>query len=480
MKKKSLFIFMSISSWLAMLAFLFWWGGAAEGIAHTAVSYDLSTASFWGDETNNDIRGTVIQSDGTVVLAANTKAGGMLIHLTPDGQTVQKETRVGARVLDLSLDGQDNLSVALWSEGVTMLDPTAESVLWQKSLGNVMRLDTAVNGDTAVLVTTSDDPDSNSPGNGLIYLYDADGTLLTNFAGHRNTLDVCVDHLTQRVIHIGWNQASSNLQVAYLRGRGYEGDIKWTAYDWAASQVGTSTSDTRGYRCDVGGDNKLYATFEVAGGTHIFRYMPFDMNQSAPLVGGNQWHEFYNTSSEHKTIFARYEPATGAYLLGQRLTNRLSSGRGNTIVTRAITADEHGRVYLGGYSAAGLPLPPAYNPQGGATVFEPFSEGTYSGGAWVMVLSNDFRTRLYHTRLATNGRTLAVGARQLSPFYPEVNFVWAGFAGNTGQTYVQDALQPTAVGGERDGHFAVIAPFTNPPPPPSNLTEKIYLPLLLR
>jgi len=44
--------------------------------------------------------------------------------------------------------------------------------------------------------------------------------------------------------------------------------------------------DTRGYRCAIGRDGRLYIAFEAAGGNHLFRYSPTDINEPFKLVGG--------------------------------------------------------------------------------------------------------------------------------------------------------------------------------------------------
>jgi hypothetical protein len=213
-------------------------------------------------------------------------------------------------------------------------------------------------------------------------------------------------------------------------------------------------ADTRGYRCSVGRDGKLYCAFECAGGNHMFRYSPFDIMEKVSIVGGDRWHEFYNTKSEHKTFFARYEPGTGAYLRGQQFCCRLSNNNGNAarIESGQIIADQAGRVYLGGTSAWGLPLPghPNFSEDPDEAAFNPFPDG-YLGGAWLLVMSEDFRTRLYCTRL-TSEKTHAIAARVLGD-----NAASIAFGGYTeGEMFISDAIS-TELAGTQDGWFAVIS-----------------------
>ncbi|MDJ0753884.1 MAG: PKD domain-containing protein [Ardenticatenaceae bacterium] len=478
--------------WCGFLVLLLGVARFVEQPAAAAEPYDLSTASFLGDGGDGDaVRGARIQSSGIIVLAANigsaqpggvtplllngaaAGSSGAVIRLTPDGQTVLSVTRVAATVTDLSIDDDDNIVVALWNDGVIKLDPEATSVTWVKNPGRVLRVDAGDNGEIAALVTPTSDPDASSPGTGTIFLYSDAGAELDNFSGKHNTLDVCLDSSSQTVIHIGWRQASVSgtpVQIAYLQGHAFNGNTQWTAYDWSTDSgsprfINSSTNnmaDTRGYRCDVGADERLYAAFEAAGGNHIFRFDPFDIDSSISIVGGDAFHEFFNSGAEHKTFFARFEPATGEYLKGQQLTARLTSGKANTVRIRhgAITADHQGRVYLGGSSAFGLPLPghPQFSTQPGQIAFLPPNTGTYLGGAWLLVMDQQFEKRLYLTRLTPGGSARAVDGRVLEG--NEANIVFAGHSSNFGETHILNALQPAAGGGDQDGFLGVIAPIT--------------------
>lgn len=448
--------------------------------------YVLTTASLLGDASSADqVRGARVQSDGTIVLAANIGAAtpggvaptllngasantsGAIVRLSSTGETVLSVTRLADQVEDVAIDADDNIYVAAWDAGMLILNPAANAIVDAQTPGKVLRVDAGGAGYAAALVTNASDPDTSAPGQGTIVVSTPDGT--NSFSGKHNTLDLCLDTVSQTVITVGWRQATAAgnpVQIAYLRGDSYDGTEKYTGYDWSTNNNSdrfinkpeNNMADTRGYRCTIGRDGKLYAAFEVAGGNHIFRYSPFDITMKVDIVGGDRWHEFYNTRSEHKTFFARYEPATGAYLLGQQLTNRLESNdAGNTIRVNsgAIAADEAGRVYIGGASAWGLPMPPhaKYTPKDGETTFNPFPEG-YLGGAWFMVLSADFSTRLYVTRLATGGSTHAIDVHTLDE--DTTSIVFAGTTQNLNETYTLNAIQDTAGGGDQDGWFAVV------------------------
>lgn len=420
-----------------------------------------------GDES---LMASAFQSDGTLVVAgtigttapgglsplvvgsATSGSAGAVIRLSGDGRTVLSVTRVSAEVFDLAIDSADRIHTAAGAGGYLVLSADGGTLLRAKAVGYVRRVD--VGGDDhAVILRPSNTSDSAS-GSGTLFLYNAAGDELVTFTGYRNTLDVCLDSASQTIVTIGWRQASAfdgsstqPVQIAYLRGTAYNGTATWTGYDWSTDTASdrflnkptNNMADTRGYRVALGGDGKVYAAFECAGGNTIFRYSPFSITQTVGIVGGDKYHEWYNTAAEHKTFFARYEPATGAYLLGQRFCARLSNNKGNAVRVKngAIAANAQGEVFLTGASAFGLPLS-----------WEPLPSGSYTGGAFVLHMSSDFRTRRLCTRLSSGGsmEAVALGSGRVA---------LAGSCGAT--TYAIHALQPAYGGGASDGLAAVVA-----------------------
>jgi hypothetical protein len=426
--------------------------------------YTISASSYLGDASDADaVRGAGIQPDGKVVLAANigsaepggvasanlngatASSGGAVVRLSPDGTRVLSVTRVGAEVTDLALAPDGTIYVAAGTGGLVRLGPDGAPVVWSTvpASGAARRVDVGSDGTSAVLA------------GGRVLVHDSKGSLLGEFATVEMTEDVCVDGASKTVAFCHWRNAhalGNPVQIAGIRGMTYDGRQKWKDYGWSSDDLNrpeNNMADTRAYRCAVGADGKLYCAFECAGGNHQFRYDPQDVMTKVRIVGGDKYHEFYNTKSEHKTFFGRYDPATGAYLLGQQFTCRLSSGSGNTVRTKdgAIFADSLGRVYLGGASAYGLPMS-----------FTPPGTGDYTGGAWFLVMSRDFTTRLYCTRLNVGGTTHAVAARVLPDGRTAV--AWAGRAKDGNPLYVKSALQPAAAGGTQDGFFAVVGAVT--------------------
>ncbi|MHC4566734.1 MAG: right-handed parallel beta-helix repeat-containing protein [Planctomycetota bacterium] len=465
-------------------------------------TYDITASSYVGGSGADDsVRGCGIQSDGTVVLAANIgdaapgglepfvlngateSSAGAIIRLSPDGTTVLSVTRIADLVLDLALDDSDNIYVALWTQGMVKLDPTATFIQWQKERGNVNRIDAGPEGYCVTLVVTEAEPDIYrnvvQPSIANIRVYTPGGSELGNFPGHRMTFDVCIDEPTQTVCHIGWKQRDDwtmggPVQIAFAQGRTYAGEVLWTSYDWSVdtnserylNKSENNMADTRGYRCCIGRDDKLYCVFECAGGNHIFRYDPFDIMTPVDIVGGDEWFEFWNTSDEHKTFIGRYEPATGELLLGQQFCCRLGPNKGSAgntarVQLGQVCTDELGRVYVGGRCWWGLPLPghPNYSSNPGQIAFNPF-DGLF-GGAWLLALNPDFKTRLYCTRL-TGGTdqmayTHAIAARVLSDGLAHIAFGGSSVS----ELYTTAAIQET-LQGDQDGWFAVIPPSEAP------------------
>lgn len=401
---------------------------AAEDPAPEPVEF-LAVSRVGG--SGDAVVGAGIQSDGTIVLGANVTTGpfadgarsgaGRVVRLSPDGRRLLSSARVAARLRDLCVDGKDHILVAADLDGAIRVAPDGRSVLWRKDVGGICaRVDGAADGHAAALRYDRDD--EAAPRAGRIHLFAPDGELRTEFRGRHNTLDVCVDAASRTVIHTGWRQANAfdgkrryPVQISYVTGRSWKGEERWHLYDWSTDRSApaflnrptNNMADTRGYRCALGADGKLYCAFECAGGNHIFRWEPrLRSGEWVEAKGkkprGDQYHEWYNSRAEHKTFFGRYDPATGEYLLGQQFAGRLSSGRTNAVRVEsgALAAAADGRVLVGGTSAYGIPMS-----------FTPPDTGDYRGGSFLLVMDEPFRRRLLSTRFQAGGRTRAIAVR---------------------------------------------------------------------
>ncbi len=410
-------------------------GGAAAPIAAPAAG-ELVAASLLGGPGDR-IYGAAILSDGSLVVGGVLSAGpvadkarelvagkGVVARLSADGRSVLQAVRVGEAVRDLAVDGQDHIYVA-GAEGVLQLDKELSQVLGQvKTPRAAVRIDVGPQGTVAALVPDKDN--RSAPGAGQVLVLSPEGKEISRFPGYNNTLDICLHEPSGTVVLIGWRQARASdgkreepVQIAYLRGYDLQGKLRWSNYDWSVDRNApgfinrpeNNMADTRGYRCCIGGDGKLYAAFECAGGNHIFRYEPrLNDRQEWVAAGGKRprgdnYHEFHNSRAEHKLFFARYDPATGTYERGQQFCGRLANGRANAVrmIEGAIAADATGRLYLAGTAAAGLPLD-----------FVPPQSGEYTGGNYLLVMPPDFRKRHWCTRLQAGAHTHALAVRRVN------------------------------------------------------------------
>jgi hypothetical protein len=95
--------------------------------------------------------------------------------------------------------------------------------------------------------------------------------------------------------------------------------------------------------------------------------------------------------------YGRFNPNTGALILGQTILTRLSSGSGNSIGTNAIMADEAGRVFIAGSSFATLKNRDTRQVDG-TTV------GNYEGGEpFFLAVQPDFQQRIVWSPFAAPG-----------------------------------------------------------------------------
>ena len=446
-------------------------------ITTTAVPSQFTTTSLLGGSGNDDaIRGSLIQKNGVIVLAANISnksfsgitekllnnatnlSSGAIIRLTPDGQKILSITRIATQVADLAADSLGNLYVAAGINGLIKLSPKADSILWSKNFSKtVHRVSSGKNGYNVIFVSTNPNLDDETISESVsIYVHDKNGNLLSVGSGaSQYTSDVTIDEASQTIIITGFKNFNTPgsigtqllpVYVPVIVGRAFDGSQKYRGYDWGSDETATNwinrsnnnMADVRAVRTTLGKDGKLYVLYEVYGGNHVLRYQPFDIMQTAPIVAGDTFFNFANTGTEVKVFIGRYDASNLTYLAGQQFVSRLPNTKGNTVFSRLgnVDADEDGRVYYTGESAFGLPIDVDYLP------------GEYLGGAVILVLSPNMATREICTRLTIdgNGRTIAIRNK---------NHWFVGGSLST-EMYQSGSLQ-TSINGMQDGWFAVLA-----------------------
>lgn len=441
-------------------------------ITNSFLSSVPDASTYIGGSGDNDgVVGSAIQADGTVVVAANisdSKPGnlnaillnnstagtsGAILRLSSDGSKVLSVTRVANEVFDMAMDGEDNICIAAGTDGLIKLNSKADTVVWRNDNGgSCERVDTSNDGYVAGLKGAFEI--SKNSGAPAVYVYNAEGKVEGSFSGYRNTYDVAIDGKLKSVYLTGFNQtkgpSGNPVQIAYLVSKAYDGAVKWKGYDWSGAQVDSpntnNMADTRGVRVSVGQDGYLYCGFMVAGGNHIFRYDPYDLKKKVQIAGGDKYHEFYNTKSEHKTFFAKYNPENGEYLLGQQLTARLGESKKNAgnscrIDKGDIKADAMGRVYVVGSSACYMPY-----------TFDPVPD-EYGGGSFILIMSSDFKERLYCGRISSSDQMNTVAVRSISGD-SSPSIVFGGKTKST-SVWLKNSIQTGKGRGEYDGMFAV-------------------------
>jgi hypothetical protein len=366
----------------------------------------VTTATYLGATGADSAAGVDIAPDGSIVYGGGLAGGfnpggvtpavllsggdGAVVRLAGDGRAVRSVTRIGATVSDLEVNDAGQIAVC-GDFGVVVLSADASRLVWNATPGAVTRCAIGIDGTTAAL----------SGGN--VYIYGATGQALGswNVAGTA-AFDIAVDGTGKAIIVCGYTQVTGTLQVAYLRAWSYTGAPTWTSYGFSAAEASGYGADTRGERVAIGRDGKLYFAGSINGGTGASIFV-LDPQNPAQKLGSNRnietdtYNRATNVGSVKMTWFGRYDPASGALELGSSLLTRLSSGRGNSIVVKAIAADETGQVFLAGDTACCLQNRDTRQ-VAGTTV------GSYEGGeAFVLVVTPDLKQRLVWTPFAGPG-----------------------------------------------------------------------------
>jgi len=390
------------------------------GAAGGEFAFDAST--FLGGGGDDDsVLGACVLSDGTIVVAADLapdalglkpdyRGRGCVIRLSADGRKVLYIKRMRVEIQDAAFDAADNIYLAGNAAGIIKLDGRTGKVLWARNVGGLCTR-VGASGDGHCVALALD----------RAIAYKPNGKMITVIKRYQKTEDVCIDPVSKTIITVGHRFArapappagaapavrpavgrAQPFGICFLRGTGYDGKTKWTGYDWSTNVdserfingPGDNSAYTRGYRCSIGRDGRLYAAFELGGENHVLRYAPDDVHDRVKMAGGDKYHSVADAEGKSKIFVGRYDPGTGRYLAGQQFCGRLASGRGNNVRVEKgdVTADEHGRVYVVGKAANGLPLSPS-----------PPGLGRYAGGGFVLVLSSDMGSRLACTRTQAGG-----------------------------------------------------------------------------
>jgi hypothetical protein len=378
--------------------------------AHAATLYNnfpASKATYYGGSGADTI--TAVDANNNSFFVAGkgpnyapsgvTPSGsgeGLLTRYNLDG-TPAAAVRLSSEILDMEANSTGQV-VVCGSFGISLFDANDLStpLFSNEIIGTVSRCAVGDDGTSAGISGNS------------IYVFNLVGTQVGNWnsgASSRSFNDVAVHSESQTVIEAGQNQAAGNLQVAFFKGRTFTGDIKWTNYDFSASEVFDANlgADSRGERVAIGEDGKLYFSGYVDGGNAIYGRNPRNITESLSntqlIKTDNYTNPFQISGAKALGWYGRFNPSTGNLERGQFLLTRLSNGDGNSISIKAITASSDGTVYLGGEAYASIQnranLQVAGTTIGGYSAGEPF----------VFVASPDLTQRLFWTSFAAPGKS---------------------------------------------------------------------------
>lgn len=338
-----------------------------------AADLPLLTGTYLGGPILDQVSAVEIAPDTTIVVAGTfpgTKFG-IRTPIQPFGagytSAVLRLDRTGTRLLSMTqmcneLDDMDvhrgNGKIAVVCEyGPALLSADGAMVLWTANVdpsggssttGEGRRISIGSDGTVAVLHGKH------------ISVFGEGGDSIAKWRVNNSWVnDVAVDGANHLVFVASFAQLSKcgyPVQVAALHAYDYHGALRWKNYDFRDTLC-ADMADTRGDRVAIGRDGFLYFASESAGGNTIFRRDPRNIVLDDPAFRtGDIYSHAYATASNHITFLGKYDPATGRLLDGRMLLSRRQSsdGRtaGNTITPRALAADEHGYIYVGGASAA--------------------------------------------------------------------------------------------------------------------------------
>ncbi len=415
-------------------------GGAGSDSA-SAVDVDLSGNVVWA----GGLVGSNPAIEGVAPVTLLGGGDGAIVRFDGYGTSVLSVTRIGTNVRDLEIGGAGPM-VVCGDFGVAVLNASAASVLWSATPGAVRRCAIGSDGTTAASVGTQ------------LYTYAADGQPLGSWSsggasGDLDALDLAVASASQAVIVTGYKQIN-DLQVAFLSAWSYSGTPRWTSYDFSASAVNGAniSADTRGKRVAIGRDGKLYFAGSINGGTGASIFSRDPQNVALTLGGDrNVTTDSYNTATNTGSVsiiwYGRYNPADGSLEQGQAALTRTSDGKGNSIGIKTITADEAGRIYLGGDAYYQIHNRAARQVAG--TTVGPYA----SGEGYLLVVSADLKQRHIWTGFA--GPAVSAGGSPVVGVAVRNGIAAIAISLNNGRLITTaNALQPSP-GPLADGYLAV-------------------------
>jgi Bacterial Ig domain len=263
----------------------------------------FAASTLLGGIGDDDIRGVIIQKNGTIVMVANignisnlnipTKllngatadSTGVILRVASDGKSILSMTRLCTKVADISKDNNDNIYVAAWKSGIFKLNGMADSVRWKKTFPKtVHRIDAGASGKNIAMVAIETDINDGTLTGTESYLHDENGNLMFQYSGvSQYGADVAIDEISETIVRVGFKNFNTYdkkggtsvlpVYVPVMRGNSYTGVQKYVAYDWSSdttsnrwiNRSNNNMADARLNRCTIGKDGKLYLAGQVYG-----------------------------------------------------------------------------------------------------------------------------------------------------------------------------------------------------------------------
>lgn len=441
--------------------------GAVCGAFQGGIDLLACAATYMTGASADTAGGVAVTSDGAVLYAGSIAEGDLgapvttllgggtagIARLTADGRQVLGVTRLGNSVTDIAVRRSNDQVAVSGSFGAAVLDAQAKTLIWSSAdPGAATEIAIGEQGTVAALAGKT------------VTVLDATGKTLTKFdvATNQAVHDIAVDDTTKLVFATGFKQDDgapcTQLQIPFIRAYGFDGMLKWKAYDWNKAEVGSVSecADSRGYALSVGPDGKLYYAGESHGGNSVHRRQSQDITQFANNIKFDPYNDPYNLNGAAPIgYYARFDAATGANEQGQFICTRLSAGKGNAARPRSIAVTDNGNVLVGGASACCI--------ENGATqmVNGTLAMPTYAGGGFLLAVSGDFTKRLAWTAFngttgsGANGIGVATG-KATAAILMQQNIDPAKQTSTTQIPLLTfDAVQSTPGGGDSDGYLVV-------------------------
>lgn len=365
---------------------------------------------------------------------------GAILRFGRAGRQLLAATRVGQSVTDMELDrGSGDIVLAGEPFGVIVLEADAATVRWQRPL-RADRVAITAEGTVAALDTRT----------GHVSILQRGGASLGDLimpAGV-TAADVAIDGPSATVVVTGVIPGQPSRP--FLRGFAFDGSTKWTAWDFSSSELKERklTAGSWGTRVNVGRDGKLLLAGVSNGGNSAFFRAPTEIGKRLPYVAWDRYTRPDKVGNQSVLFIARLGPADGTLEVAQFGLTREEgpAGRGKSMNAGAITSDEAGNVYVGGYQTGVMEGEGAKTVNGVGLVRS-------RRDAFALVLTPDLGKRLLWTTFGTGAPSVGAVIVAGSGLVALVATQERAAAGQPLVTH--EAIQSVPGGGASDAYLAV-------------------------